>query len=74
MTERNISESIDRIQVALADPDAPWYGSDLVPLVADTIDDLTAQLAAAEKVIEAAQDRGCWDDAGKLLAEWEKTK
>lgn len=26
---------LDRIKNALADPKAPWYGSDLVPLVAD---------------------------------------
>lgn len=30
--------SISQIRTALADPDAPWYGSDLVPLVADLVE------------------------------------
>ena len=30
----------EKIRAALADPDAPWYGSDLVPLVADELDRL----------------------------------
>jgi hypothetical protein len=30
----------DQIRLALCDPAAPWYGSDLVPLVADYLDDV----------------------------------
>ena len=34
-----MSEPIDRIRGALSDPDAPWYGSDLVPMVTDLCDE-----------------------------------
>ena len=30
---------IDRIKAALGDPEAPWYGSDLVSWVADLVED-----------------------------------
>jgi hypothetical protein len=31
-------ERLSALRNALADPDSPWYGSDLVPLVADLLD------------------------------------
>lgn len=31
--------TIDKIEQALADPDAPWYGSDLVSWVGDLLED-----------------------------------
>lgn len=32
--------NLDEMRGALADPDAPWYGSDLVPQVASLIDEV----------------------------------
>ncbi len=39
----------DEIRNALADPEAPWYGSDLVPLVAERIAQLEAENATLRK-------------------------
>lgn len=36
----SITEDIARIRRALCDPAAPWYGSDLVPLVDDAMTEL----------------------------------
>ena len=36
--ETKLAALRDKIQLALADPQAPWYGSDLVPLVGDYLD------------------------------------
>ena len=39
-----VRDLISRTQLALADPEAPWYGSDVVPMVGDVIDRLVALL------------------------------
>jgi len=63
-------ETIDLIREFLSDPDAPWYGSDLVPMVADLCSEcerLKNKLAENPTVIqmlEAAsmlQWRRCWE-------------
>lgn len=43
-----MSELVDRVERALADPDAPWYGSDLVPLVAEVLEELAAARAECD--------------------------
>ena len=56
-----MSESIDRIRQYLADPSAPWYGSNIVPLVADLCDENERLWAASQK---RKNDNlpGHWDD------------
>jgi hypothetical protein len=47
---------LNRIKNALADPAAPWYGSNLVPWVADLVDEferLERRLQEAEEALEA---------------------
>ncbi len=36
--------NVEKIKIALADPNAPWYGSDLVPWVADLVEEYEALL------------------------------
>jgi len=43
------AEECDRIERALADPGAPWYGSDLVEWVADQCQHVRALLAEIER-------------------------
>ena len=40
LPQKPTNELIEKIKKALADPDAPWYGSDLVSWVADLLDEL----------------------------------
>jgi hypothetical protein len=42
----------DQIRLALCDPAAPWYGSDLVPLVADYLDEAEQALKLLQHVRE----------------------
>ena len=59
-------EPVDLIREFLSDPDAPWYGSDFVPLVADLCDEcerLKQQLTESREslkqiVCTEGQDRG----------------
>lgn len=53
---RRVDALVGRIRSALSDPNAPWYGSDLVPLVADlcqAVDDQEFQLATLEALERA---------------------
>lgn len=62
---------VSRVQLALADPEAPWYGSDLVSLVGDMIENTKRrdrELASALILLAAEMVRGKgmpsdqWDD------------
>lgn len=57
-------ELISRIRSALCDPDAPWYGSDVVPMVGDLCD------AHSSALREIAALRSLADEAIDAVAEW----
>jgi len=47
---------LDKIREALADPDAPWYGSDLVPQVASLIDEVDGFRESMKFVMDQCDD------------------
>jgi hypothetical protein len=53
----------DRIRAALADPAAPWYGSDLVPLVADYLDEAEQRLLWANEAEKVLRGYEAWEGA-----------
>ena len=62
--------TIDKIRTALGDPKAPWYGSDVVSLVGDLIEDY-ADLKEVQQADYASAVRNC-EEANKLTAENDK--
>lgn len=52
-----INETINKIQGALGDPKAPWYGSDLVPWVADLVEDYNRQAFELKEQKKAADGK-----------------
>ena len=62
--------TIDKIRTALGDPEAPWYGSDVVSLVGDLIEDY-ADLKEVQQADYASAVRNC-EEANKLTAENDK--
>lgn len=71
---------IDKIIQALIDPNAPWYGSDLVDWVADLIEDYKAQAKRIEELkadlIEYGRHQpGCSQEHDKKYrCRWEKVE
>lgn len=54
-----IVSRIDKLRAACADPDGPLYGSDLVPIISDLMDDfqtLTDGVRAARAIFDAGED------------------
>lgn len=43
-----LDELIQKVREAAADPDAPWYGSDLVPLMSDLCNEADAHRQRAK--------------------------
>ena len=58
-----MSDTLDKVQTALSDPAAPWYGSDVVEWageLCDEISDLRTRLAIAVEALEWVTSRmGC---------------
>ena len=48
----------DRIELALCDPDAPWYGSDLVSWVGDLINEHKQLRKAAQRALNVFKGQG----------------
>lgn len=50
--EQAMPTKIEKIKLALADPNAPWYGSDLVEQVGDFLEDVEALVNTAKQLLE----------------------
>ena len=47
-----MSDRVRQIMQAMADPDAPWYGSDLVSWVGDLIDEVLHLRSSLRNIID----------------------
>ena len=62
MTDNHYQDESLRIKIvtALGDPDSPWYGSDLVPLVADLLVEYDELESDNERLRKALDQFGYW--------------